>query len=154
MSKWKPISLLLVILLTIFQVSSVFAYTLQTNPGYAGTNAGASKDSYIVSSTAWNANIRSFTYAPGGPPGSGANIGTIGWVWWTFRETCGSVILSNWPQPSRVIYGGRDIGDTGFDSRRFCSPGQSHLGWSMGKHDFKQTGWPNWNPEFSNTTGL
>jgi len=90
MKKHTLIALGLAALLAISQVNVTLAYTESVYPYFAGTShAVATQNAYIVSSSAWNANIQSFTIVYfGASPGSGQAIGTIGWTWWTFREVC------------------------------------------------------------------
>jgi len=112
-------------------VSDVFAYHSISAPFAGVTSAGALKDLWIVSSTSWNAKVQSNT-------NPAYDIGTIGWTWWTFRDTCDGVIIDNWVNPGSVRYGASDHWDIGIDDRDDCNG--TYLGWSMGTHDFQHGG--------------
>jgi len=141
--KYKHIRLLFYVLFAIFllfHAQTVYALAVQTYSNFAGvTDAKAKKDVWIVNITSWNGHIRSYTTNPV------YNIGTIGWTWWTFRDTCNGVIVDNWVNGGHAAYGDSDEWDTGVDDRETCG---NYLIWSLGKHDFKQ-GSSIWRPEFS-----
>lgn len=116
------------------------AYALQTQifTNFAGvTTAVAMKDVWVVNSTSWNAHVRSYTNNPN------YNIGTIGWTWWTFRDTCNGIIIDNAVKGGQVSYGANLKWDTGVNDRETCS---NYRIWSMGGHDFKH-GSSIWQPE-------
>ena len=130
----------------IYQVHSVLAYATTSYPNFAGvTTAVALKDVWVVDSNSWNAKVQSYTTNPV------RNIGTIGWTWWTFRDTCNGVIIDNWVQPGSVRYGANNHWDVGVDDRDFCSG--SYRGWSMGVHDFKE-GSSIWRPYLETNEGI
>lgn len=132
--------------ITLMATSLVLAYAQQTNPDFAGvTDAVAMKDVVVVDAFTWNGRIRSYTTNPV------YDIGTIGFTWWTFRETCDGNIIDNWVQSGYVEYGDSDVLDIGVDDRDPCSG--SHLGWSLGTHDFKHGG-DTWRPNFSTSEGI
>ena len=110
---------------------NVLAYHSICKPFAGVTTVGALKDVWIVNSTSWNAKVQSNTNPV-------YNIGTIGWTWWTFRDTCDGVILDNWVKSGSVLYGASDHWDVGVDDYDSC--GGSYRVWSMGTHDFKEGG--------------
>jgi hypothetical protein len=64
MKKHTLIALGLAALLAISQVNVTLTYTESVYPYFAGTShAVATQNAYIVSSSAWNANIQRFTIA-------------------------------------------------------------------------------------------
>lgn len=140
------VSVCLAIALASLLPSSTLAYATRTYSNFAGvTDAVALKDVWIVDSVNWNAHIKSYTTNPV------YNIGTIGWTWWTHRETCNGNIVDNYTHSGYALYGASSVFDTGVDDRDACDG--SHLGWSLGKHDFKHNG-SEWRPEFSTSEGI
>jgi len=136
----------LAIALGVYQVHNVLAYATTSYPNFAGvTTAVALKDVWVVNSTSWDAKVQSYTTNPV------RNIGTIGWTWWTFRDTCNGVIIDNWVQPGSVRYGASNHWDVGVDDRDPC--GGSYRGWSLGTHDFKE-GDSIWRPYLSTDEGI
>ncbi len=92
------LSAALAIALGICQVRSALAYATTSYPNFAGvTTAVVLKDVWVVNSTSWNAKVQSYTTNPV------RNIGTIGWTWWTFRDTCNGIIIDNWVQLERLL---------------------------------------------------
>lgn len=146
-TKTKTLTALVLAFILAFQnIGAGSALATQSYANFAGvTKANAMKDVWIVNSTSCNGHIRSWTSYPV------YNIGTIGWTWWTFRKTCNGIIIDNWTKPGYVQYGANYVFDTGVDDRDAC--GGTHLGWSMGKHDFKH-GSSTWQPEFSTSEGI
>jgi len=136
----------LAIALGIYTVRSVLAYATTSYPNFAGvTTAVALKDVWVVSDTSWNAHVKSYTTNPV------RNIGTIGWTWWTFRDTCNGNIIDNWVKPGYARYGASEAWDTGVDDRDYCNG--SYRGWSLGTHDFKE-GDSIWRPYLSTDEGI
>ena len=130
----------LVVVVSLMVSKPAYALVNQTYPNFAGvTRAVARQDVWIVNATSWNAHIRSFTESPA------YNIGTIGWTWWTFRDTCNGIIVDNWVKPGQVSYGANLKWDTGVDDRETCT---NYRIWSLGRHDFKH-GTSTWQPELS-----
>lgn len=140
--KIKSFVSIILALILVFQNTGIgTALATRTFTNFAGvTTAKAMKDVWIVNATAWNGHIRSWTTNPV------YNIGTIGWVWWTFRETCSGLIVDNWPKPGYVEYGANYVFDTGADDRDAC--GGTREGCVLGKHDFKHAS-STWQPEFT-----
>jgi hypothetical protein len=126
-----PIILLVVILL-LSPTHRAFAFDYTVYYNFSGvTDATALKDVWYVNSSSWNAHVRSYSVKPV------YNIGTIGWTWWTFRDTCDGVIIDNWVQGGYAEYNDADAWDTGVDDRDYC--GGTYYGWSIGNHDFKHS---------------
>lgn len=100
---------------------------------YGTTNACRSKTVQNVSSSTWNAGVWSYTKNPQ------TNIGVIGWSWWTVREWRSGVITYEY-------YGGASTRTNtythqanGNHSKHSCS--LTRTGYSMGNHDFHQSGY-------------
>lgn len=146
-AKIKSFLAIILTLVLVFQNTGVgTALATRTLTNFAGvTTAKAMKDVVIVSSTSWNGHIKSWTTNPV------YNIGTIGWAWWTFRDTCSGIIVDNFPQPGYVEFGANNVFDTGVSDRDPCAG--TRQGWVLGKHDFKQGG-STWQPEFSTNEGI
>lgn len=148
MSRWLKFCLVLALAVALgtYPAHFAFAYATTSYPNFAGvTTAIALKDVWIVNNTSWNAYVESYTTNPV------RNIGTIGWTWWTFRDTCNGVMIDNWVQPGSVRYGASRHWDVGVDDRDPC--GGSYQGWSMGTHDFKE-GNSIWRPYLETTEGI
>lgn len=146
MTKFKlVVPLCMVACLLALQVFPVFAYAQRIYTNFAGVTTAVAEQDVTVYGTAWSADIRSKTINPV------RNIGTIGWAWWAFRETCNGIIGDNWTLPGWVRYGASYAWSTGTDYITPC--GGSHLGWVLGKHDFKE-GSSTWRPEFSTSETL
>lgn len=136
----RAFCLSLVVATSFLLSTPAYALETRTQPNFAGvTTAVARQDVWIVNTTSWNAHIRSFTQNPA------YNIGTIGWTWWTFRDTCNGIIVDNAVKGGQVSYGANLKWDTGVNDRETCA---NYRIWSLGRHDFKH-GTNTWQPEFS-----
>jgi len=136
----------LVVGLTMLLAYPALAFAKRTYYNFAGvTDAVAEKDVTGNYSNYWTAWIESYTTNPV------RNIGTIGWTWWGFRETCNGIIVDNWTLPGYARYGASYAWSCGTDDIDTC--GGSHLGWVLGRHDFKE-GSSTWQPQFSTSETL
>lgn len=140
------VTALAVALMMISQVNTVLAYATRTFDNFAGvTDAKAMKDLWVVSSSAWNAKIRSYTTNPV------YDIGTIGWTWWTVRELCDGNIIDQSQYGGHAEYGDSDAWDISFQALDDC--GGTHQGAVLGTHDFKHGG-SEWRPYFDTQESL
>lgn len=131
----KRIILLIFMILVINFTLIVTANASSTAKELAGgyTWGGAQKQVIIVSGSAWNGHVHSYTFYPD------FNIGVIGWTWWTCRETCGAQILSQWQYGASVAYNSNDWWDTSAQLKHHCAT-TPHKIYSMGNHDFNAPG--------------
>ena len=137
---------LLVLLISTMVTNQALAYASRRYNNIDGVlaDAVAIQDVWKVSAYAWDAKIRSVTQSPN------VSIGTIGWNWWTFRDTCNGAILWQAQIGGHAEYNDGDAWDIGFASIHQCAG--TYLGHSLGKHDFEDVN--SWFPEFSTAESL
>lgn len=127
--------------------SSVFAGIPRTTyyGSVGGTGVVAPKDVVRVGSD-WNGYIWGHT-------NNGNAIGTIGWTWWTIRETCSGTIISQYQYGGQVLYNASAISDIAVDSISYCASPSNQHGRVLGTHDFKN-GSDTWNPYWEHVEQL
>jgi hypothetical protein len=67
------------------------------------------------------------------------SIDTIGESWWTARETCNGNITGQVEYDGEVEYNDSEFWDVSVHLKHSC--GGTRLGWSMGNHDFHESGY-------------
>jgi len=68
------------------------------------------------------------------------NIGTIGYSWWTVREKCTGIITYQAQYGGGVNYNSSYYSRSTNHSNHTCSPPNWRIGYSMGNHDFNDSG--------------
>lgn len=138
------------ILIAVFIVtttSSVFAGIPRTT--YSGSVGGvgvvAQKD-VIRTGNTWNGDIWSHT-------NTGNAIGTIGWTWWTIRETCNGSITLQYQYGGQALYNASAISDIAVAAVQPCAVPSKQYGHVLGTHDFKN-GSDTWNPYWEHVEKL
>lgn len=107
-------------------------------PAYAGSHSCKTKTMTPTDIDTWDAGVSSEMENPR------ISIGTIGWSWWTVRETCNGNFLLNQQYGGSVSYNTYVKSQTRSYFRHACSG--THQGWSMGNHDFYQSGYAHITP--------
>jgi hypothetical protein len=125
--------------------SSVLASRSTYSSSVGGTGVVAQKD-VVRSGGSWNGYIWSHT-------NTGYAIGTIGWTWWTIRETCSGTIISQYQYGGQVLYNASAINDVAVDTVSFCANPSNQHGRVLGTHDFKN-GSDTWNPYWEHVEKL
>lgn len=110
-----------------------------------GTGVVAQKD-VVRSGGSWNGYIWSHT-------NNGNAIGTIGWTWWTIRETCNGSITLQYQYGGQVLYNSSAISDIAVASMQPCAYPLNQYGRVLGTHDFKN-GSATWNPYWEHAEKL
>jgi hypothetical protein len=100
---------------------------------YAGSNACRRKEATSTGPTTWTASVKSYMTNPT------ISIDTIGRSWWTVRETCNSQITHQHRYDGRVRYSTSSFQNWSYQLEHYCSG--ARYGWSMGNHDFHESGY-------------
>ncbi len=110
-----------------------------------GKSVIAQKD-VIRGINSWNGDIWSHTQ-------DGSAIGTIGWTWWTIRETCTGSITTQYQYGGQALYNASAISDIAVDTISYCWHPPGRNGHVLGTHDFKH-GSDIWNPYWEHNEKL
>jgi len=98
--------------------------------GWVGTSVVAQKD-IEVGGSSWNGKIDSYTQYRN-------PIGTIGWTYWTIRETCYGNIINQYVYSGYAEFNDDHAWDVAVDSISYCSTSPNgHEGRVLGNHEFK-----------------
>lgn len=100
---------------------------------YATSNACKRKDVIKTSSSTWTAGVKSYMDNPV------ITINTIGWSWWTARETCNAAITYQQQYGGSTSSNASSKQDWSYHLSHSCSG--TRKGWSMGNHDFHKSGY-------------
>jgi hypothetical protein len=126
------------ITLVVVIVSAFFAAPVLAVENYVGgIRCSALKTISTTWETTWTGTIYSVADQP---------IGTIGWTWWTTRETCNGTIYHQDVHAARASYGDDREVDAHTDD--FYCGAAPHKVYVLGKHQFKE-GTDSWYPEFT-----
>jgi len=112
---------------------TAYAGSSESCQSYADSNACRKKGVVNVSSSEWNARVWSTMKNPT------ISIDTIGESWWTARETCNGNITGQVEYDGEVEYNDSEFWDVSVHLKHSC--GGTRLGWSMGNHDFHESGY-------------
>jgi hypothetical protein len=112
---------------------TAYAGSSESCQSYATSNACRKKGVVNVSSSEWNAKVWSTMKNPT------ISIDVIGESWWTARETCNGNITYQQEYDGEVDLNDSEFYDVSVHLKHSC--GGSRLGWSMGNHDFHESGY-------------
>ncbi len=112
---------------------------------YGTTNACMRKEVTNLSIN-FIAGVSSYTHNPV------TNIGVIGWSWWTIQQTCSGRLIYHVERGPSVRYNTDYHGRMETHPKRPCD--RTRVGWSLGNHDFHQSGFQHIYPPHSHSEGI
>ncbi len=151
----KNFFLMLPLLLTIGLLAVSLGSSVEASPlassstscqSYAGAFACRSKGVASTGPSTWGANVQSYMASPA------ISIDTIGYSYWTVRETCDGDITSQWNYGGTVDHYTSSFWDASAQYKHYC--GGSRVGWSFGNHDFHKSGYSHIYPYKLHSQGL